>query len=289
MAEIVGTVSAALTFIDFVFRVTKTAKTVRASDNGLDEYDRLRTFAESLKDGVKSLENDTRKLRPLPGPGDLDGSLAEAADRTVQVSKACLSVADEIITLIDKVTGSIEEPDAGGTSTPSASGKFVNKMKGLLGSSNAKRIHRAKSPTPNSNDIPIDGLAKKVRKKLGISWQGTKVALAVMWNERELEGLRKEFQSCTEMLAFHWNTVFRYITHRQDHHFLVSILTCYPQSQDYQYVGQTIESTRRCPRECKMESEWACQSFSRAQKHAGEIRDSGEGYRGAYGEAAKGL
>lgn len=212
MAEIVGTVSAAITFIDFTIRISKTAKKVRVSDNGLDEYNRLKTFTQSLKDGIESLENETGKPRPFTASGEADKSLAESVDRAVQVSKACLSVVDEIITLIDKVTGNIEEPDASGTSAPSVSEKLVHKMKGLLGGSNAKGILRAKSPTPNNRDIPIDGLAKKVRKKLGASWRGTKVALAVLWNERELEGLRKEFQSCTEMLALHWNTVFRYFT-----------------------------------------------------------------------------
>ncbi|KAK3984451.1 hypothetical protein QBC44DRAFT_375167 [Cladorrhinum sp. PSN332] len=203
MAEIVGIVSAAITFVDFICKITKTVRKVHDGlSDGIGEYNRLKTIAQSLKNGVEFLGNDaSRRLRssdPVPegrAIGVLEQSLNDSVDRALEVSQACFEVVDEIIKLIDKVSDGLRPPNVTEANSPSGDGKVWEKSGGLF---NRK----------SNSKTPVDNLIERCKRNMSTSWKGTKVALSMMWHESELDGLRKEFDTCATIVGSHWNTVF---------------------------------------------------------------------------------
>ncbi|KAK4228857.1 hypothetical protein QBC38DRAFT_136191 [Podospora fimiseda] len=204
MVEVVGTISAAIILIDFVTKITKVAKKLcGALDDGISEYDRLRKIAKSLQDSIESLEN-TNTLRPSSS----NSALTDCVKSTLEISKVCLEVVDEMVKLIDKVSIGLRVPTHMEGKPSSSTKEITEKMKGFF------RTKYSKSHSKNIPKLPvdqdIDNMVSRLRAKLGTSWGGAKVAIAVMWHEGELDGLRNEFNLCTNLLALHWNTVFRH-------------------------------------------------------------------------------
>ncbi|KAK4161886.1 hypothetical protein QBC43DRAFT_322955 [Cladorrhinum sp. PSN259] len=205
MAEIVGTISAALTFIDFIHKIGQAARKVQGSvDDGIGEYDRLQTITRSLADGISSLENNNATfVTSGPHGKPATGAIADSVRQAIEVSKTCLRVVNDIMMLIDKVSEGLKQPSP----PQKRASSRRDKLKRLL-SGTPSSIHSQSTGVSSTQVIPIDTIVQQLRKKLKASWTGTKVTLAVMWHESELEGLRKEFDSCASLLAFHWNAIF---------------------------------------------------------------------------------
>lgn len=201
MAEIVGIVSAAISFVDFICKITKTARKVHDGLNdGIGQYNRLKVIFQSLQDGIKVLGNDDSPFRSSApegrAAGALEQSLNDSVDRALEVSQACAQVADEIIMLIEKVSDGLKPQIATDINSLPGKGKVEEKPSGLFD----RRSHSKST---------VDKLIQRCKTKMSTTWTGTKVALSMMWHESELDGLRKEFDSCAILVGSHWNTVFR--------------------------------------------------------------------------------
>lgn len=123
-ASIIGTTSAAITFVETLAKIVSVARKVHRATDELDEHKRLRDVASALEPAITALIDKSKSQTPL---SPVEKSLLE-------VAKQCQDVSKRIIQLLDSYqVGPV--PQIG--NNPSSSGK------GIAGLSSLKKSMKA--------------------------------------------------------------------------------------------------------------------------------------------------
>ncbi|EXM15382.1 hypothetical protein FOTG_16260 [Fusarium oxysporum f. sp. vasinfectum 25433] len=98
-ASIIGTTSAAITFVETVVKMVSVARNVHNAMGELDEHKRLRDVTSALEPGIATLIGK-RKSQTLLSPEE---------ESLLQVAEQCQDISKQIFHLLDSQTGPISQ------------------------------------------------------------------------------------------------------------------------------------------------------------------------------------
>ena len=164
-ASIIGTTSAVLSFVDFVWKAASTAKEIYDSaTDSREEDDRLRELTSALDPAINKLQARLQQK----------GRLAEEEKSALRVAEQCRKVGGMLLELLRK---------------------------------------QQLEPSAAKNGAGGRPLAATVKQKFARVANAAKVTIVVLWNKKECEDLRNEFNMCTIQLNTHLLVLSRLTPH----------------------------------------------------------------------------
>lgn len=161
-ASIIGTTSAVLSFVDFIWKASSTAKEIyESATDSREDDDRLRKLTSALHPAINKLQARLQQK----------GRLAEEEKSALRVAEQCRKVGGMLLELLRKQQ---LEPSAAKTG-------------------------------PGGHPT-----AATVKQKFARVAKAAKVTIVVLWNKKECEDLRNEFNMCTIQLNTHLLVLARF-------------------------------------------------------------------------------